>query len=61
MKRDKKAILNTIEKLISKYGARKVRLEINCYFKFKLEKEKTTNLIKEKEQELKKLKRKIES
>jgi len=52
MKRDKKAIINNIEKLVKKYGYDNTRLTINRYFQMKKEEKDHLNRIKEAEKNL---------
>jgi len=58
-KRTKKAIVNNLEKLISKYGHDETRLVINKYFERTREKAKLEKEVQEKEKELLKLKKQI--
>lgn len=58
-KRTKNAVKHSIEKLIAKYGARSVRLTAMQIFMNLRDKEKLEKSIKEREQELLKLKEKL--
>ena len=60
MKRSRKAILNNLEKLIEKYGFDEVRLIVNRYFTLQRETAKSKKELESAEEEVAKLKQKLE-
>lgn len=57
--RTKKAIINSVEKLIKKYGYNKTKCVINNLFNQKKEKAKLEQIIIDKEKELSQIKKKL--
>lgn len=57
-KRTRKTIVRRVEKMIDKYGLAETRVIINKYFRDLDEKSRLEKVIKEKEDELNKLKKK---
>ncbi len=59
MKREKKAIVHNLEKLIDKYGYDTVRLTINQYYNIQREQRNALKDIQKREKELADLKKKL--